>query len=128
MEVDNKITLRGSITAPAHLSFLDEEENETGQMMTFSLVTSRRFRKKGKWIEVSEWHAIEIHNASFIDISIQKELKKGDIVSLTGRLQYSTYQNKDQQTVKKAVISVSKNHQFEIIPRTTRSEKEQAKP
>ncbi len=80
----------------------------------FSLATSESYRTKtGEWASNTSWHRIVLWNENATKAT--EEVRKGSRVSLTGKLNYRTYETKsgEKRTIAE-VIATS----FEVLPRT----------
>ncbi len=79
----------------------------------FSLATSENYRSKnGEWASNTSWHRIVLWNENATKAS--EEVKKGTRVSLTGKLNYRTYETDsgEKRTVAEVIAS-----SFEVLPK-----------
>ena len=64
---------------------------ENGKVVNFSLATKGNYKDKtGKLVEKTDWHKV-VANGKLAEIS-EKHLKKGDLISLQGKLQTREYE------------------------------------
>ena len=64
---------------------------ENGKVVNFSLATNGNYKDKtGKLVEKTDWHKI-VANGKLAEIA-EKYLKKGDLISLQGKLQTREYE------------------------------------
>jgi single-strand DNA-binding protein len=88
----NKAILTGTIGKDV------KESNINGMVIcSFPLGTSDSVKNKdGKWESQTEWHNIKTFGKL---ADVVAKFKKGDQVELSGKIKYSTYKNKDGQTI-----------------------------
>jgi single-strand DNA-binding protein len=61
----------------------------------FSLATTESYKdKEGKWNEITDWHNIKLPN-KFMAERAEKNLKKGNLVHIEGKLRTRSYDDKD---------------------------------
>jgi len=93
----NKVTLIGNLGK-------DPEVRSTAggnRVATFSLATSRTWNDTaGTKQEKTEWHRCVVWNTKGSQLAdiVEKYLKKGDKVYVEGRIEYSQWQDKENQT------------------------------
>lgn len=64
---------------------------ENGKVVNFSLATNGNYKDKtGKLVEKTDWHKV-VANGKLAEIA-EKYLKKGDLISLQGKLQTREYE------------------------------------
>ncbi len=105
----NKVELVGYAGRDAEL----REIKKGVSLANFSLATSESYRdKNGEWKSNTSWHRIVLWNDNAKKAT--KEVKKGALVSLSGKLNYRTYetQSGDKRSITEIVA-----YDFEIIPR-----------
>jgi len=86
----NKVTLIGHLGKDPEIRHL-----ESGSVVgRFSLATSESYKDKtGNWVSQTEWHEVLVWRA--LAERAERELKKGSLVYVEGRLRTSKYQDKD---------------------------------
>ena len=73
--------------------------NNGTKIASYSLATSEHYTdKKGERVEETDWHSI-VCFGKLSDV-IEKYVRKGVKVCVTGRIRYREYENKDGETVK----------------------------
>src|SRR5438105_12675697 len=93
----NKVTLIGNLGN-------DPEVRSTAggnRVATFSLATSRTWNDAaGTKQEKTEWHKCVVWNSKGSQLAdvVEKYMKKGDRVYVEGRIEYSQWQDKENQT------------------------------
>jgi len=105
----NKVELVGYAGRDAEVKEIKKGIN----LASFSLATSESYRdKNGDWVSNTSWHNIVMWN----DVAKKagEEIKKGSKVSLSGKLNYRTYETKTGEKRYVAEIIV---YEFEVIPR-----------
>lgn len=61
----------------------------------FSLATTESYKdKEGKWNDITDWHNIKLPN-KFMAERAEKQLKKGNLVHVEGKLRTRSYDDKD---------------------------------
>lgn len=61
----------------------------------FSLATTESYKdKEGKWNDITDWHNIKLPN-KFMAERAEKNLKKGNLVHIEGKLRTRSYDDKD---------------------------------
>jgi single-strand DNA-binding protein len=86
----NRVILIGNLGRDPEVRSL-----ENGAMVAkFSLATTERYQdKEGNWQDLTEWH--EIVAWRYVAERAEKNLKKGMLVYLEGKLTHRTWQDKD---------------------------------
>lgn len=80
----NKVLLIGNLGKDPHKRTLDNGNT----VMNFSLATNENYKdKNGEWQTVTEWHNIVFWG--------DRELSKGDMIYVEGKLQTRKWQDKD---------------------------------
>jgi single-strand DNA-binding protein len=93
----NKVTLIGNLGN-------DPEVRSTpggGRVATFSLATSRSWNNAtGEKQEKTEWHRCVVWNTKGSQLAdiVEKYVKKGDKLYVEGRIEYRSWQDKENQT------------------------------
>ena len=80
--------------------------NEDKQLVKLTLATSDKFKTSdGEWKSDTQWHNIIAWGKT--GEYIQKNIKKGTEVAISGKLQYHTYENKEglKQTITQVVVN-----------------------
>lgn len=67
------------------------------KVASFSFATTEKWNKDGEKKELTEWHNIVV-NGKTADI-VEKFIKKGDLLSVTGKIHYRNYENQQGQKV-----------------------------
>ena len=66
------------------------------QVASFTLATSRSYLdKEGNWHDKTEWHTVDVWGKQTEKVS---EYSKGDLVSVIGSIEYSSYEKDGQKT------------------------------
>ena len=91
----NKVFLIGNVGADPEVRYLKEDQ----PVANIRLATSERAYKRQDGSEVperTEWHRLTVwgHSAKFAELYV----KKGDMLYIEGRLHYSQYQDKNNET------------------------------
>ncbi|MDD3876453.1 MAG: single-stranded DNA-binding protein [Bacteroidales bacterium] len=105
----NKVELVGFAGMDAELV----EINKNVSKASFSLATSEGYKNKtGEWTNSTSWHRIVVWNEKAKKAA--QEIKKGNRVSITGKLNSRTYQtNSGEKRYITEVIAT----EFEILPK-----------
>jgi single-strand DNA-binding protein len=105
----NKVELIGYAGKDAEL-----KEIKNGiKLANFSLATSDGYRgKNGDWVDNTTWHYIVLWND--MAKKAAEEVKKGSKVSVTGKLNYRTYET---QSGEKRYITEIVASELQIIPK-----------
>ena len=105
----NKVMLIGNLGADPEV----RSTNNGGRVANFSLATSRQWNSQGgEKQEKTEWHRIVAWNNNrsggmgLADI-VEKYCKKGDKVYVEGRIEYRSWQDRENQTRYSTEIVVS---------------------
>ena len=87
----NKVTLIGNLGKDPEVRRFD---NGTG-VATFSLATNENYKDKntGEWVTKTEWHNIACWRQ--LADRAEKDLKKGKLVYIDGKLTHRKYQDKE---------------------------------
>ena len=95
-----------------------------GKVANISVATTESWidKQSGEKREKVEWHRVAVFNPAAISL-LEKHVKKGDMVRISGKLQTSSYQ-KDGQTHYSTEIVV-KPYEGEIQPLNLRSKQQQ---
>lgn len=99
----NKVTLIGNLGRDPEIRTL---ENGT-KVGTFSLATNENYRDKNdQWQTLTEWHTIVVWRG--LAEKAERDLKKGHLVFVEGKLTHRKYQDKDgvERTITEIVASV----------------------
>ncbi|MCE2788463.1 MAG: single-stranded DNA-binding protein [Saprospiraceae bacterium] len=99
----NKVTLIGNLGRDPEIRTL---ENGT-KVGTFSLATNENYRDKNdQWQTLTEWHTIVVWRG--LAEKAERDLKKGHLVFVEGKLTHRKYQDKEgvERTVTEIVASV----------------------
>lgn len=95
----NKVSLIGRVGSDPELKSFDNGN----KVASFSLATSEKFKSKdGIVTESTEWHNIKIWN-NIAEIA-SKFLKKGDLVSLEGKIKTETWEKDGQKQYKTTIV------------------------
>ena len=93
----NKVILVGRVGS---------DPDGSDKYVKFSLATSEKQKKGDKWEDVTEWHNI----VSFFSVPFIKQyVKKGDIVSIEGKIQTSKYDKNGEVRYSTSIISEKLN-------------------
>lgn len=93
------------------------KQTTTGKVMTtLSLATSKGTGEN----KVTEWHSVKAFDKTAE--LIQQYVGKGDLITITGRLSYSEYENKDGVKIKRAEVLA---RELNLFPKTMNPVKEQ---
>lgn len=86
----NKITLIGNLGRDPEIRTLENG----AKVGTFSLATNENFKDKNdQWQTVTDWHNIVVWR--YLADKAERELKKGSLVFLEGKMTYRKYTDKD---------------------------------
>jgi single-stranded DNA-binding protein len=107
----NQVHLVGRITQPNIIQFTTDDK-VTGEKVEFSLVTRERFLKDGKAQFRDCWHRVSIYTRRQVERLIRLGIDKGDIVQLTGHIEY--YSDESDPKSQKATIAVSDGDLLEV--------------
>lgn len=77
---------------------------EKNKIAKFSLATSEGYKKDGEWVNTTQWHNLIGWNK--IADQIFTQVKKGKKLSITGKLNYRIYEDKDGKTQRNTEIIV----------------------
>ena len=93
MKVLNRVQLIGRVGKDPEV----RKCQNGSDMMTFTLATNESYKdKNGEYKSVTEWHNIKLFNANAFHI---KNICKGRLLYIEGKIQSETYQNKQGQNV-----------------------------
>lgn len=85
----NRVILVGHLGKDPEISYLPGNVS----VASFPLATSEFYNKDGKKVEHTEWHNIVLWR-SLADVAV-KQLKKGKLVYIEGKLRTRTYEDKE---------------------------------
>ncbi|MBK6365430.1 MAG: single-stranded DNA-binding protein [Saprospiraceae bacterium] len=86
----NKITLIGNLGRDPEIRTLENG----AKVGTFSLATHENYKDKNdNWQSVTDWHNIVVWR--YLAEKSERELKKGSLVFIEGKMTYRKYQDKD---------------------------------
>ncbi len=106
----NKATLIGNLGRDPELRRFDNG----GVIARFSIATNENYRdKNGEWQTLTEWHEIVCRGA--MAERVEKELRKGRLVYIEGRITHRKYT--DQNNVERQVTEIAANV-LRILDRT----------
>lgn len=71
---------------------------------SFSMATSRRFKRNDEWVEETDWHNCVLWRNE----GVHQYLTKGKRIHVEGHLQQSSYVDKDDNNRKKVEVIVEK--------------------
>ena len=71
---------------------------------SFSMATSRRFKRNDEWVEETDWHDCVLWRNE----GVHQYLTKGKRIHVEGRLQQSSYVDKDNNNRRKVEVIVEK--------------------
>ena len=98
----NKVILVGNLGKDPEVRYLDSGV----AVANFTLATTENYKnKQGERVSQTEWHNIVIWDK--IAEAAQKSLSKGLLVSIEGKLQTRSWENKDGQKLKTTEIVCS---------------------
>jgi single-strand DNA-binding protein len=98
----NKVELTG-------FAGMDPELKTIGEKMKvakFSLATTDGYKKDGEWVNITQWHNVIGWNKIADEIS--GLVKKGKKLTINGKLNYRTYEDKEGKTQRNTEIIVLK--------------------
>ena len=98
----NKITLIGNLGRDPEIRTLENG----AKVGTFSLATNENFKDKNdQWQTVTDWHNIVVWR--YLADKAERELKKGSLVFIEGKMTYRKYTDKDgvERTTAEVVAS-----------------------
>ena len=102
----NIVTLSGRIGR-------DADARQTGERwaVKFTVATDRRANVNGQWVNVADWHNVEMWGNS---AKAAELLKKGTQVTVSGSLRYDEYEGKDGVKRKTAKVTGNLNGGLDI--------------
>lgn len=102
----NIVTLSGRIGR-------DAEARQAGErwVVRFTLATDRRANVNGQWVNVADWHTVELWGSS---AKAAEFLKKGTQATVSGSLRYDEYEGKDGVKRRAAIVSGNLNGGLDI--------------
>jgi single-strand DNA-binding protein len=84
----NIVILTGRLGADPEV----KETSQGGKFATLSLATNEKYKDKdGEYKEKTQWHKITVWNSNLAE-SLGKYIKKGDVVNVTGQIEYRSYE------------------------------------
>lgn len=86
---------------------------KNGKLASFSLATTESYKKQEEWVKITQWHKLVGWNRLADDILAI--VKKGKRISVTGKLTYRTYEDRNgqkQKTTEIIVLNVSETEHF----------------
>lgn len=87
----NKVTLIGRLGKDPVVKHFQNDN----AIAEFSLATTESYKdKEGKWQEITDWHNIKVPN-KFMAERAEKNLKKGSMVYIEGKIRTRSYDDKD---------------------------------
>lgn len=87
----NKVTLIGRLGKDPVVKHFQNDS----AIAEFSLATTESYKdKEGKWQEITDWHNIKVPN-KFMAERAEKNLKKGSMVYIEGKIRTRSYDDKD---------------------------------
>ncbi|MFZ1703241.1 MAG: single-stranded DNA-binding protein [Saprospiraceae bacterium] len=98
----NKITLIGNLGRDPEIRTLENG----AKVGTFSLATHENFKDRNdQWQSVTDWHNVVVWR--YLAEKSERELKKGSLVFIEGKMTYRKYQDKEglERTVAEVVAS-----------------------
>lgn len=109
----NKVTLIGRLGQdPEVRSF-----NEKNQIAKFSLATNEAYKDKGgQWVENTEWHNIVLWGS--LAERAEKQLKKGHLVYLDGKLSTNKWKDKNNDFQSRTEVRVTS---FKLLSEDSKS-------
>jgi single-strand DNA-binding protein len=116
----NEVKLIGRVGKDPEIKRLDNEKC----VVKFSVATTEKYTdKSGEKKELTEWHNCSAWG-KLAEI-IEKYVKKGKLIYVSGKIQYQEYENKEGSKVKSTNILVNDMKMLE--PKNTQSEIASAK-
>ena len=85
----NKIILIGRVGVDPDIHTFDSGS----KVAKFSFATSEKYKKDGEKIEETDWHNVVFYGP-IVDV-IEKYVKKGDQLSIVGRVKYRQYEDRE---------------------------------
>ncbi len=86
----NKITLVGHLGRDPEIRTFENGS----KMVTFTLATNESYKDKNdNWQNLTEWHNVKAWR--YLAEKAERELKKGNLVYIEGKMTYRKYQDKD---------------------------------
>jgi single-strand DNA-binding protein len=74
----------------------------------FSVATSSSYKdENNKWVEKVEWHNVRCFISGLVD-SVMKNIKKGDLVFVQGKLEAHEWTNSENTKIKDKIIMMEK--------------------
>ena len=94
----NKVILCGNVGKDPELKNVGST-----QLVNLSVATTRNFKnKEDKWEQQTSWHTVTFWGKQAE--AIAKNIRKGDMVTIEGELNYSNYEDKEGKKVYKTEI------------------------
>ena len=107
----NKVQLIGNLGADPEMRY-----NPNGSAMTtFSVATSRSWKKNEEWVEETEWHNIVVWGDRAERAA--ERLRKGNRVYVEGRLQTRSWQDEKYPDVKRYKTEIVADQVFGVEKR-----------
>ena len=83
----NIVILTGRLGADPEV----KETSQGGKFATLSLATNEKYKDKdGEYKEKTQWHKVIVWNPNLAE-SLGRYIKKGDVVNVTGQIEYRSY-------------------------------------
>lgn len=91
----------------------DAEARQVGErwVVKFTVATDRRANVNGQWVNVADWHNVELWGSS---AKAAEFLKKGTQVTVSGSIRYDEYNDKEGRRNRTTVITGSLNGGLDI--------------
>ena len=97
----NQVVIIGNVGKDMETRFV----NDTFSVGMFSVATSYSYKKNEEWENKTIWHSIKIYNPTEY---LTRNVTKGAVVAIVGKLEYEEYTNKSGCKKKNAIIVADK--------------------
>lgn len=115
----NKVLIIGNVGGQPTLKTFDNG----GKIVNFSLATNESYKnKQGEKVTNTQWHNV-VFNIPKIAETIEKHVKKGDILLVEGKINYRDYTDKEGQ---KKYITEIIGESFKFMPNGKSNQTEQS--
>ena len=101
----NRVELIGRITQPEGVEFTDDTDTAVGRKIEFRLVTRRSIKGKNGYETKESWHNVSIYTERQIARFQRLGITRGDLVHVSGTIEYFEDPESKAQKVSIAVSS-----------------------
>lgn len=101
----NRVELIGRITQPEGVEFTDSTDTAVGRKIEFRLVTRRSIKTRDGYETKESWHNVSIYTERQVQRFQRLGIRRGDLVHVSGSLEYFEDHESKTQKVSIAVSS-----------------------